>query len=269
MKIPTFVTPKLITRKITKLSMVNPLPGSDIGIPLNIFQNIYTNLHYGFDITTPKSIALQFLIGYYTYGKDRYYDALEYEKNNFETNKQDLYNYINNNKYLIYSTLNISYLTVVGLLLYDENFIYNIPFILLLESTNYYKQIKEKIGILKPFYISILWTMCSVILPCVLHDNNYDILYYPLDYIPCMLTLFSLSNLVDSKDIVEDKENGIMTIPVTLGVYNSTMISLFALSLASLFFGLSEHYLDRPLINSLNEIQNAGLAYIAFNSTEN
>lgn len=269
MKIPTFVTSKLITRKITKLSMVNPLPGSDIGIPLNIFQNIYTNLHYGYDITTPKSIILQFLIGYYTYGKDRYYDALEYEKNKFETNKKNLYDYINNNKYLIYSTLNISYLTVVGLLLYDENFIYNIPFILLLESTNYYKQIKEKIGILKPFYISILWTMCSVILPCVLHDNNYDILYYPLDYIPCILTLFSLSNLVDSKDIVEDKENGIMTIPVKLGVYNSTMISLFALSLASLFFGLSEHYLDRPLINSLNEIQNAGLAYIAFNSTEN
>ena len=28
-----------------------------IGLPLNIFSNIYTNLHYGFDITTTKTIC--------------------------------------------------------------------------------------------------------------------------------------------------------------------------------------------------------------------
>ena len=56
------------------------LSGFDIGIPLNIFQNIFTNIHYGYDITTPKLIILQFLVGYYTYGKDRYSDAIEYIK---------------------------------------------------------------------------------------------------------------------------------------------------------------------------------------------
>ena len=26
--------------------------GIDIGVPLNIFSNVFTNLHYGYDITT-------------------------------------------------------------------------------------------------------------------------------------------------------------------------------------------------------------------------
>lgn len=55
-----------------------PLNGIDIGMPLNIIDNIFTNLHYGYDITTLKVVLLQFLIGYYTYGKDRYKDAVEY-----------------------------------------------------------------------------------------------------------------------------------------------------------------------------------------------
>ena len=43
----------------------NPVVGLDVGIPLNILQNIFTSLHYGFDITTFKLILIQFLIGYY------------------------------------------------------------------------------------------------------------------------------------------------------------------------------------------------------------
>lgn len=45
---------------------IPPLNGLDIGIPLNIIDNVFTNLHYGYDITTPKVILLQFLIAYYT-----------------------------------------------------------------------------------------------------------------------------------------------------------------------------------------------------------
>ena len=64
-----------------KLSM-SFLTGLDIGIPLNIFQNVFTNLHYGYDITTIKSISIQFLVGYYTYTKDRYNDAIQSNNNN-------------------------------------------------------------------------------------------------------------------------------------------------------------------------------------------
>ena len=65
--------------------------GIDIGIPLNIITNVFTHLHYGFDITSPYIVSLQFLIGYYTYGKDRYKDAIEYEETKYETSKEELY----------------------------------------------------------------------------------------------------------------------------------------------------------------------------------
>ena len=55
-----------------------PLVGLDLGYPLNLITNLFTTLHYDYDITTSKIIILQFLIGYYSYGKDRYKDALEY-----------------------------------------------------------------------------------------------------------------------------------------------------------------------------------------------
>ena len=41
---------------------------------------------------------LQFLIGYYTYGKDRFKDALEYESQNYETRKKGLYDFLLKNK---------------------------------------------------------------------------------------------------------------------------------------------------------------------------
>ena len=72
----SFVTNNKPKRMINTIHhLVNPIVGVDVGIPLNIFQNIFTNLHYGNDITTLKIVGLQFLIGYYTYGKDRYNDA--------------------------------------------------------------------------------------------------------------------------------------------------------------------------------------------------
>ena len=250
------------------LKMINPLPGSDIGVPLNIFQNVYTNLHYGYDITTMKNVGLQFLIGYYTYGNDRYQDALEYSKTKYNTTKTELYQYINDNRNFIKSSLDISFGLTIITLISDENFIINIPFILLLLSTDYYRDIKKKIGICKPLYISVLWTSCAIFLPCVLHDHNYSILKYPFDYLPCMLTLFGLSNILDIKDVDEDKANNIETIPVKYGVYNSTMISLFCLALSSLMFGLNDNYLDRPIINSINELQNAGMAFIPYFKNE-
>ena len=250
--------------KKSSLKMVNPLPGSDIGIPLNIFQNIYTNLHYGYDISNIKNIGLQFMLGYYTYGNDRYQDALEYEVKKFTTKKEDLYKYVLENKEFIKSSLDITFAITTLILITDENFLLNLPFILLLISTDYYKDIKQKFGEFKPLYIAALWTGCTVILPCVLHDHNYSILQYPLDYLPCLLSLFALSNFLDLKDVEEDIENGINTLPVKYGKYNAAMIGLFLLALSSLMFGLNPNYLNRPLVNSLNELQNAGMSSIPF-----
>lgn len=264
-------TIKSLRKPTTKLNMMNPFPGSDIGIPLNIFQNIYTNIHYGYDITNIETVLLQFLIGYYTYGNDRFKDALDYKKNEFTTtdNKKDLYKYIIDNEIFIKSSLDSTLGIVLLILITDENFLINLPFIFLLISTDYYRELKQKFGFIKPYYISMLWTSCCIFLPCVLHDHNYSILSYPLDYLPCVLTLFSLSIILDIKDIDEDKENGVETIPVKYGKYTTSMISLIGLAISSILFGLNPHYLDRPFINSINEIQNAGMAVLPFLASYN
>ena len=69
----------------------NWINGLDVGIPLNLISNVFTNLHYDYDITTTKLLVLQFLIGYYSYGKDRYKDALENERTQNVSSKEELY----------------------------------------------------------------------------------------------------------------------------------------------------------------------------------
>lgn len=269
MKVFSFIKPiivgskKKILRNAVKTN-VNPLNGIELGLPLNIFSNVYTNIHYGYDITTSKSFLLQFLIGYYTYGKDRFYDALDYEKDSYETSKKELYDNYIAYKNLYSTSFLITFVIISGLLLNDEYYFNNIPFIILLQSTEYYKELKRNIGILKPVYVSIMWTFSSIVLPCVLHDHNFSILHYPLDLLPPTLTLFASSNIADCKDIEEDKKEGIQTIPVVLGQNKSNMISLFALALSSLLFGLNQHYLDRPIINSFIELQNAGTSFVPY-----
>jgi hypothetical protein len=254
----------------TRLYSIEPLSGIEIGIPLNIFSNVYTNLHYGYNITTIKIVLLQFLIGYYTYGKDRYNDAINSNNNTIvKDKKKKLYEEINNNQELYNNSINLSLLCIISLLLIDENYIMNIPFIFLLLSTEYYTQIKMNIGIIKPVYIGLMWTMSTLILPCVLKDNDYSILNYPLDYLPEILILFATSNLADIDDIEEDKNNNIETLPVKYGEEKSLMITIFAISLSSLLFGMNKHYIERPLINSLVELQNIFIAYSAYKNYKN
>jgi len=245
-------------------SMMNPLPGLDIGIPLTLFQNTYTSLHYGENIVTSRDILLQFLIGYYVYGNDRYNDALDFSKNPYSTPKKDLYEYIFLNQIMMKKTLELSYILSLFLLYYDDHFWLNIPFVALLEITKYYKDIKPQLGIFKPAFISILWTACAIWMPCILHDHNYDILSYPMDYLPCTLTLFSASNIIDNKDILEDAKNNITTIPVIYGETNSIRISMVGLILSSLLLGLNPHYLDFPVVNSLLELQNGAISFLPF-----
>ena len=244
--------------------MMNPFPGLDIGVPLTIFENAYTTLHYGENIVTAKSVLLEFLIGYYVYGTDRYQDALAYAIQPYSTPKKDLYDYINSHKRIMIVSLFLAEMGVVSLFLLSEHAEMNIPFLLLLESTRYYGDMKKYIGVFKPLYIAIMWTAAAIVLPCVMYEHNYDILYSPQDYLPCTLTLFAASNIVDNKDIIEDRENGIQTIPVVIGEEISNMISMLALIASSLLLGFNTHYLDEPIFNSLLEIQNGAISFLPF-----
>lgn len=271
---PKFLMSKMIDKKINirslplgaKLNIPNEglLKGFEIGIPLNIISNVYTYLHYGYDITTLKLVSLQFLLGYYTYGLDRYSDALEYQENKYETDKKEYYELIYQNKDLYQASFFITFMCICNLLLSENDYQQMIPFIVILIQTNFYKDIKKLIGPLKPVYISVMWTLSSIILPCVIHDHNYSILGHPMDYLPLTLSLYGSSNLADCKDIQEDKLNKIETVPVKYGRLTAFRVSMATLALSGLLFGLNPHYLDRPIINSIVELQNAGTSLIPF-----
>ena len=66
------------------------LPGLTIGVPLNIYQQLFTTNHYGYNIIELKDVILQFSIGYYIYGNDRYNDYKEDIP--IPDNKLELYN---------------------------------------------------------------------------------------------------------------------------------------------------------------------------------
>ena len=77
-----------------------------------------------------------------------------------------------------------------------------------------------------------------------------------------MLSLFAVTNLADVKDLEEDTINNVKTIPVVFGIERTKMLIFISLVFSSLIFGLNQHYIDRPLINSLYEIQNIGISLI-------
>jgi len=254
-----------------------PLTGLDIGIPLNLIENIFTNLHYGENIMTSKQLLIQFLIGYYTYGKDRFIDAQEYNKTpnlyNITSKKQDLYRTFNNNKVFYKLSYDITFSLVAYLLLintsgYELNEGVNIlnlnalPFLLLLYSSEYYRELKKISPLIKSTYVSVMWTISTIILPAYLYEHNYNILYDIECYLPCMLSLFAATNLADIKDVEEDTINNVKTIPVYYGVEQTKILIFISLALSSLIFGLNNHYIDRPEINSLFELQNIGISLI-------
>ena len=268
--------PQIYRQKI--ISNLEPLPmtGLDIGIPLNIIENIFTNIHYGENIVTLKQLLIQFLIGYYTYGKDRYVDAITYNTTQNEYNisakKKELYEKFNSNKVFYKLSYDITY-SIIAYLLLTQSYVYEnlniqilntgaLPFMFLLYSSEYYRELKLITPLAKSLYVSFMWTISTIILPGYLYEHNYNILYDIGCYLPCFLSLFATTNLADIKDVDEDTINKVKTIPVCYGVEETKKLILISLSISSLIFGLNQHYLDRPIINSLYELQNIGIALI-------
>ncbi len=73
--------PLMLYKSNNTNTLFNPLPGSNLGIPLNIMQYIFTTAHYGETIINSELIILQFCLGFFTYGLDRLFDAYEYYNN--------------------------------------------------------------------------------------------------------------------------------------------------------------------------------------------
>ena len=142
-----------------------------------------------------------------------------------------------------------------------------LPMLLLLTSTIKYKDFKKKFGELKPFYIGLFWTIGTVILPCVLHDHNYQILNEPTIYSASFLSMFGASNLLDIKDIDEDRAENIRTLPVKLGANLSIGLSHVAILTALLIFSFNENFYQNIWLSSLFEVQNFGQFFLYYNKT--
>ena len=142
---PNFVKHNIIMLNNNNLTIYNPIIGSNLGIPLNLLQFIYTTTYYGENVINIEYILLQFAIGIFTYGSDRFLDALDYEKYNtniYNVEKVNYYEYLLKNKNFNILILLSSYFYILNLLI---NNIENYPFILLLTSTLQYKNLKKKL----------------------------------------------------------------------------------------------------------------------------
>tara|TARA_B100000424_G_scaffold265871_1_gene256182 strand:+ start:661 stop:1518 length:858 start_codon:yes stop_codon:yes gene_type:complete len=277
---PFFYKKNIIVNRINKLHFINmnynntkiynPIIGSNLGIPLNLLQYVYTTSHYGENIIDYKYILLQFSIGIFTYGTDRFLDALEYNtnkdlNNTYNLEKINYYEYLLENFNLNILVILTSYLYTISLLI---NNIENYPFILLLTSTLNYKNFKKNFGQFKALYIGIFWTCGTFLLPCVLHDNNYEVLNDPYIYLPSILSMFGSSNLLDLKDVYEDKKENILTIPVLYGKKNTIAISHLSIVVAMLIFYFNKNFYNNIYISLLFEIQNFANLFLNYNITE-
>lgn len=248
--------PQKFINKETSLATFNPLPALGIAVPIDILSYTYTNLHYGENILTPDLLLLVGGLGVFTYNYDRILDVvnnINSYKNPYNKQKTTTY-YLNNINYL-YPSLIVLYGYLTSYFNSDENLL---PFLYIINSTLGYKFLKKYFGQLKAIYIAGCWCAACQILPSIIHDNNFDIINYPLDYIPLFLTLFGYSNLADIKDIEQDKHDGIYTLPVKYGDKISRNISFFSILLASILFGLNQHYSNNLLWNNLYQFGNIG-----------
>ena len=248
----------MTTKKKLNLNY-NPIIGSSIGIPLNLLQYIYTTTYYGENVINLELFLLQFAIGIFTYGTDRLYDALEYNNSEFKNNitifsvekidyyENVLYNY-NYNIIFIFA----SYIYILYILLPHIN---TYPLLITLTSTLDYRNFKKKNGNLKSIYIGLFWTLGCVFLPCILISDNYSIINNPTIYLSSFFSMFGSSTLLDIKDIIEDKNENINTIPVLYGENNAIIISHSALLIAMITFSQNENFYNNYFLSGLYEFQ--------------
>jgi hypothetical protein len=191
----------------------------NVGLSLNIMTKMATDIRYRQNIVDLKLLILELLLGYHTYGTDRYRD-----------------DGTNDNRIYIYD---IAFILIIALISSNNNTLLTLPIDFLIYSTKFYKDIKPYLGVFKSVYVASLWTISIIILPSILHDNSLNILQEPLDYLPFTFLMISTSNNMDIEDIEDDKNNNIQTIPVKYGVHVAKNISTICMILFTILLSIN------------------------------
>ena len=171
--------------------------GFDVGVNLAIMQIAAHNS------MNPGLFLIDLLTTMSCYGYDRYKDS-EYRQ---------LPEYV-----YWYVIASCTYLYI------DAGLILESPILVVIATS--YQKIKTTIGGLKPILIGSLWSYAITGLP---HQYDFDLNLF--GYYWC--TYAAASNLLDLKDVVEDADNNIHTIPVMYGKNITLLLSttLFASAL--------------------------------------
>lgn len=218
------------------------IPGFGLGIPLNILQLFYTYQHYHTNIVNVDMVIFQFMAGIFTYGLDRYLDSsvinTSTNLSNYDSYKINYFNYLQDNKNQISFFIVLSYFYLSYFLIEYKIFI---P---VLTSTLFYRDLKTNFGLFKSTYIACLWTTSTIIIPSIIYSNDYLILNDFENLFSMFLLMFGSSNLLDVKDINEDRQANISTIPVLIGEKNTILLSYFSILLSALLFtaGLYDYH---------------------------
>lgn len=206
---------------------LRPILGTEVGLSLALMQ---ASAHHEI---TPSLVLCDLAISHAIYGRDRLKDQLSNSKE--QPIDHNLFNY----------TTSIANL-IAFLFLLKFECTECMPIVTFL--ANAYSRSKVKFGNTKPFLIGILWAYAIVFLPPDDVPNNLFLVYSSL--------YAATSNIADIKDIEEDKENGIITLPVKFGEKATYIVSAV---LASVALATHTGFDDWTIGDTFIEIVSAGL----------
>lgn len=210
------------------LNKISPIfSGTEMIIPINIISDSMHLAAYNSHIS-PESFLINSLLAFNIYKFDRYRDAQE----DFENyKKRDLYEGILENKNSIEFLLFSSSIGIITLLIYLHlNTIIPIYF-----SSFLYKNIKRIDIPVKPFYVSLLWSISTCVIP---EYENPDL----IACISVFLCIFSLTNIADMADYEEDIKYNVSSLPTKLGQEKTLNISIVSGLLSILLLTQLEYF---------------------------
>ena len=207
---------------------LRPILGAEVGLSLALMQ---AAAHHEI---TPYLVLCDLAISHSIYGRDRLKDQM------LDQDPEGLmdYNLFN------YTTSIANLIAFIFLLKFECTEC--MPIVSFL--SNAYSRSKVKFGNTKPFLIGILWAYAIVFLPPDEVPNNLFLVYSSL--------YAATSNIADIKDIEEDKENGIITLPVKFGEKATYIVSAV---LASVALATHTGFDDWTIGDTFIEIVSAGL----------
>lgn len=190
-----------VTSKMGSPTSRPMIPGLFMGIPLTLMSVFFTYHHYQDWIITPKIAIINSMLGMYTYGMDRMYDAADYEKQNrnitTSPKKIQTYEYILSNYDILKNIYLSTYFIFVWLLLEHENPIYTLSFITLYELAKFSMALRYTFF---SYYLGIhsyrLFAIYAVICSFLWQTHIFD---YEFIRLPILLTLDTTKYYLDIK----------------------------------------------------------------------